>query len=136
MVRHVRKSEQTTQLLLAMVFACALLLRLAVPEGWMPAQTSHGWRLTICTGMGPLEAMPDMAMDHGANKGTPGNHDKAGSICPFAGLGLATAEPFTPPFPFIAPIVTATAFPLHDIVTIGRGLAAPPPPPTGPPAIA
>lgn len=136
MVRPRHKGGQSTQLLLALIFACALLLRLTTPEGWMPVQTSHGWRLTICTGMGPLEAMPGMAMDHGTHKRTAGDHDKTGSICPFAGLGLATAEPFTPPFLFIAPIFAATTFSLHDIVTIGRGLAAPPPPPTGPPAIA
>lgn len=133
MVRQVHKGGQKAQLLLAFAFICALLLRLTIPAGWMPAKTSHGWRLTICTGMGPANAMPGMAMDH--DKGS-ADRDKGSSVCPFAGAGLAMAEPFTPPLLFPAPIFAATAFPLHDIVAIGRGLAAPPPPPTGPPAIA
>jgi hypothetical protein len=136
MVRHLRESSRTTQLLLALAFACALLLRLAVPEGWMPVQSASGWRLTICSGMGPIDTMPGMTMDHGAHKAPAGGHDNAGShVCPFAGPGLATTSPLMAPLPVIPPIFAATPLPLHDVVAIGRGLAAPPPPQTGPPAI-
>lgn len=136
MVRHLRESSRTTQLLLAFAFACALLLRLAVPEGWMPVQSASGWQLTICSGMGPIDAMPGMTMDHGAHKAPAGGHDNAGShVCPFAGPGLATTSPLTTPLPIIAAIFAAAPLPLRDVVAIGRGLAAPPPPQTGPPAI-
>lgn len=141
MVRHLRESSRTTQLLLALAFACALLLRLAIPEGWMPVQDASGWRLTICSGMGPVDAMPHvmpgMQMDHGAHKAPAGDHDNAGShVCAFAGPGLATATSLLTPLPIVAPIFAAIELPLHDVVAIGRGLAAPPPPPTGPPATA
>jgi hypothetical protein len=137
MIRRLREGGRGTQLLLAAVFACALLLRLAIPDGWMPAQTAHGWRLTICTGMGPLDSMPAMTMDHGVHRMPAGDHHKtASSICPFSGLGMAMVDPFVPPFAFVPPIFAAVSTPLHDVVAIGRGLAAPPPPQTGPPVIA
>lgn len=137
MIRRLRDGGRTTQLLLAAVFACALLLRLAIPDGWMPAQTTRGWRLTICTGMGPIDAMPAMTMSHGAHKMPAGNHhDSGSSICAFAGIGVAMAEPFVPSLALIPPAFAAAPALVREIVAIGRGLAAPPPPQTGPPAIA
>lgn len=133
MIRHIRNGDHRWQLVLALVFACALLARLAVPEGWMPVQDAHGWRLTICTGMGPLDAMPTMTMDHG-HKDSAGDHGKS-SVCPFAGLGLALADHYVPPFAFVMPVFASVAQPLHALVSIGRGLAAPPPPQTGPPLL-
>jgi len=137
MIRRLRDGGRTTQLLLAAIFACALLLRLAIPDGWMPVQTAHGWRLTICTGMGPLDAMPAMTMGHGAHEMPRGDHHKAASsVCAFAGIGVATAEPFVPSLALIAPIFAAAPALVREVVAIGRGLAAPPPPQTGPPLIA
>lgn len=135
MIEGWRHGRPTTQLLLAAVFACALLLRLAIPDGWMPVHEAQGWRLTICTGTGPLDAAPTMTMAHGGHKMPAGDHHKAG-VCPFTALGLAMVEPLVPPFAFVPPIFAAAPALLHEMVAIGRGLAAPPPPPTGPPAIA
>ncbi len=122
------------------VLACALALRLFVPQGWMPVSDAHGFRLTLCSGMGPMEmasgdamaAMPGMAHpekgDHGGGL--------AGHPCGFGEIGLALADPLTPPtlLPPAPPAGAApVARPRH--VAIGRGLPAPPPPSTGPPAL-
>ncbi|MGN6374844.1 MAG: DUF2946 family protein [Sphingomonas sp.] len=117
------------------VLALALLARLAIPVGWMPVTDADGWRLTICTGVGPLDAMPGMTMDDSGHK-APGNDHKSDTVCGFAAAGLAMAEPCMPPVLAALPIITAAVAPLrHVAVAVGRGLAAPPPPPTGPPLI-
>lgn len=112
------------------VLACALALRMLVPQGWMAVSDNHGLRFVLCSGTGPLEmtmAMPGMA----------GHHDQSGHDRPmqdhpnaFANLGLALIEPM-----LIEPLLLAAVAlePKALTVAIGRGLAAPPPPSTGPP---
>lgn len=134
MVQRLGIDRRSTRLVVALVFACALLLRLAVPEGWMPVQNAAGWQLTMCDGMA-TDAMPAMAMDHG-HKAPDSDHRKSDmGVCPFAGLGMAMAAPFVPPMLAPAPFLAVAAPLLPGVVAIGRGLAAPPPPPTGPPSI-
>jgi hypothetical protein len=122
------------------VLALALLARLAVPAGWMPVTDAHGARLTICTGAGPLDApehvMPGMTdmtgMHHapGDNKQDHGDH-----VCPFTGVAMALAAPTLPTLD-LPPIIEneGTQSP-RFAVAVGRGLAAPPPPATGPPSL-
>ena len=136
MGRHRGEDRQSTRLIVALVFACALLLRLAVPEGWMPVEDAGGWRLTMCDGMA-ADAMPAMTMDHGDHPAPDSDHRKSDmGVCAFAGLGMAMAAPYLPPVPLPAPVLTGPTPLVQAVVAIGRGLAAPPPPPTGPPAIA
>ena len=115
-----------------------MLMRVLIPQGWMPVETGDGWRITICTGMGPMQMdMPAMAramapMHH--DSGSPG-HDAGDHPCAFAGFALALDEP---PLPVLAlPPLPAPAWlpAIVAAVAIGRGLAAPPPPATGPPAL-
>ena len=118
------------------LLACALALRLLIPAGWMPVVDATGLHLTLCSGSGPIElpaahhAMAGMAHHHH-------HHDQGmpDHPCAFAGLGLALAEPVLPAIALIAPVVEATVVVIPATVAIGRGLAAPPPPPTGPPAL-
>lgn len=113
----------------------ALLAHALTPEGWMPAASAAGGiQFTLCPGAGPAHVMVQTAdgkMHHKpAGKGRAGDHP-----CTFAGVGLGDA---TPPVPTVrtperldtlAPLIPAAgAIP-------GRGLAAPPPPATGPPAL-
>lgn len=110
------------------LFALAALLRLAVPAGWMPAAGS-GFSITICTGTGPVQVRAATRDGHG----TPAGHDRDDSGCPFAALGAALAAPLVPlgAFPIVvAPVAGVVA---AAVVAVGRGLAAPPPPATGPP---
>lgn len=112
-----------------------LAIRSVSPEGWMPvAGESGGVEITVCNGQGPGDAMVlsnDGTLKHKAPaKGQAGDHP-----CVFAGIGVASAPPAVAlPVPVRA---AAEAAPAARAETIpGRGLAAPPPPATGPPALA
>ncbi len=115
--------------------ALVLLLRVLVPAGWMPAQ-SGGFAVTLCIDGARVAAWIDgdgrvHRVDTGkADKDMPGKD----SPCAFAATGL-------PPLPALAAVVAeriAAVLLLPPLptfaVAIGRGLAAPPPPATGPPA--
>ena len=108
--------------------AIALLLRLLVPAGYMPAAGALTLSVTICADMGDERAtivIPRNAPED----------DGAATDCPYA---LAALDTLTPPD---APVLAAPALfaaaspaPLPAALAPGRGLAAPPPPATGPPA--
>lgn len=106
----------------------ALGLRILIPPGVMPGTPSDGGvPLVICTGHGP-------AVSLGGDK-SPGHPDKPPPPCAFAGhvLGPAPAGPDV-----IASHATAYAaavFASASDLAPGRGLAAPPPPSTGPPVL-
>ena len=126
--------------LLVVIFACALLLRLAVPAGWMPvAQADGRVRLALCPGAAPAASkhmahvMGQRAHDHG-----PASHDRGEHAppCAFTGLALAAALPDVAPAPRLLPIVAPPPAMRRALVSIGSGLAAPPPPQTGPPPLA
>ena len=109
--------------------ALALALRLAVPTGFMVAGDGAGAAtLIICTGHGPAEW---------PGHPKPGDSGKpADRACVFAGHATPT-----PPTPIAllapAPIPAYAEAPRAHFVDQqpGRGLAAPPPPPLGPPAL-
>jgi len=123
-----RSSAPRTNLAALLLLLGALLARAVIPAGWMVAPASAGVPIVICTGDGMVTgAMP------GKNDGQPRTNSEP---CAFAGLGLAALP---------APLVAAVAAPLAVAIAIlapavvlvpGRGLAAPPPPATGPPATA
>lgn len=108
----------------------ALTFAILVPPGFMPTSdaSGHGLAIVICTGHGPLQLDP--STDH---KVPPGK-SKAGAACPFAAnvtppLPPAVAVGVQPaPFGFVASAAISYQAP-------GRGLAAPPPPSTGPPVL-
>ncbi len=111
---------------------CALLLRIAVPAGWMPGASGNGTAITICTGTGIAQAWIDA--DGKVHKGDgkqPGQEQR----CAYAVLGTAAlAAPGAPDLTSADPARTSlTGAPFH--VAIGQGLAAPPPPSTGPPSL-
>jgi hypothetical protein len=135
-LQFLRSVREMPRAVILAVLALALLARLAVPAGWMPVTDADGARLTICTGMGALDAprhaMPGMAERHGS-----GDHKQSGDdhVCPFAAVALALAQPALPSIDLL-PMVLPGAVPLLRIaVAVGRGLAAPPPPATGPPSL-
>ena len=108
----------------------ALVLQIAVPAGFMVGDAPGGPSLVICTGHG---AAPDTRGDHGQPGKAPSS--KSNSVCAFAGHGGA------PPTP-LAQVALAEPFEVHAQpltlrvdLTPGRGLAAPPPPPRGPPGL-
>lgn len=122
------------------LLVCVLVGRGISPDGWMPGKTAAGaFAIVACDGMQPAEPMPmamGMAMDHGVAHHAPDKSQSIGHPCAFAGIGLADAPP--PPLAIAAPLAPyTTPAPLVAAAIVpGRGLAAPPPPATGPPALA
>ena len=111
----------------------ALFVRLLVPAGWMPA-AGQGYAIILCTDLGAATAWIDE--DGKVHKGNPAPTGGVDKHCAFAGFGASLTAPdpvggaleFAPPTNLSAPTAIAS-------VAIGRGLAAPPPPQTGPPSL-
>lgn len=118
------------------LIVAALLARGLTPEGWMPvANAAGGIEIALCNGNGPDDTMvltPDGKLHH---KVPASGHDND-RPCTFAGVGMADAPPILPAI--VAPRARASAPPAlaYGAAAPGRGLAAPPPPATGPPALA
>jgi hypothetical protein len=116
--------------------ALALLLRILVPAGFMPSTDARaGFAITLCSDMSGITGWVDQdGKLHKGQKSSPDGTSKH-QPCVFSGFAAALTLPdFIVPAG-IAPLAAAgifTAFPGH--FAIGQGLAAPPPPPTGPPA--
>lgn len=126
---HIGKGRREGRLALALILL-ALTMRLLVPTGWMPS--ADGRSVTLCTGMGVVEAWVDA--DGDLHEKAPSKPVKAGEPCVFAGLAAAILAPQAmPALPLPATAASPVLLPALTIA-IGRGLAAPPPPPTGPPA--
>ena len=133
------RSDGVVRRLMLVVFACALALRLGVPAGWMPAAHAGAIRIALCNnyqGSGAsdaAQALLDAALPQpsGENKARPDQP------CAFAGLGAPLAE-LGGIAPIAAPWGASDTAPriAHRAIAPGRGLAAPPPPATGPPAFA
>ncbi|QEH81094.1 hypothetical protein EIK56_24605 [Sphingomonas sp. C8-2] len=111
--------------------ALALFMRLLVPAGWMPA-ADRGLAITLCTGAGAQQAWIDEQGN--IHKGKPGE-GQADHPCVFGGFAAVLDLP-SGLDTLAAPLPAAAALPALAVtaVAIGRGLAAPPPPATGPPA--
>ena len=132
---RIREGRGATALLL---LCLAMLVRFLVPAGWMPVETaSGGWAITLCSGSGPMQvtmAGPMTAAMKGMHHGSDQQGHGAGDHpCAFSSLAMALDEP-----PLLAidlhKLVLALWIARSGIaVSIGRGLAAPPPPSTGPP---
>ena len=126
----------------AWLVAVALAVRLLVPAGYMPMAGKAG--LEICAGQNAdlvvMAGMPGMAMDHAMpmkgmdhGKAMPGDHDHD---CGFgAAIGGAAHLPSLILPPALAPVALPAIFIRTLPVRPGLGLAAPPPPKTGPPIL-
>jgi hypothetical protein len=109
----------------AVLATLALLLQLAIPQGFMLARDAGQPAIVICTGHGPLLAVGD--------HGLPGKAPKQGGVCAFAGHG---GTPTPAPLLALASVrfAPSEARAIAAIsATPGRGLAAPPPPSQAPP---
>ena len=108
-----------------------LAFRALVPAGWMPSETKGQW-ITLCSGAGVTMAWVDangkLHQDKAPAKDANGH-------CTFTALGFALDTP--PLTEALSQHADAqAALPARPLaVTLGQGLAAPPPPKTGPPAL-
>jgi hypothetical protein len=108
----------------------ALAVRLAVPTGWMPGEKS--FQLTLCTGTDTQTVWMDSKGK--LHKQEPHGDDAEQQPCAFGGLAALAV-----------PADLAQDLQLHQLIevtriadapaSIGHGLAAPPPPQTGPPIL-
>lgn len=132
-MQRLRTLVMRQRALAALVLAAALLLRAAVPAGYMfaPAQDGRTLAVTVCTGSAPQQI--ELALP---GKGsTQREHQAKDGPCAFAGLGALAANGDGPVLT-LAPQPSEST-PLAALVAaVGRGLAAPPPPQTGPPSLA
>lgn len=139
-----RQLQRDGRLIAALILCCALFVRIAVPSGFMIGTdpTDGGPIIEICPGQGPMQmnhmymaAMPDHAGMQSSDHQGHGNqgHETNDHPCAFAVAGAAVdlaaiAHPLAPAI--IAAVMPGTV--LH-FSRPGLGLAAPPPPKTGPP---
>ena len=114
------------------VVALAVALRLTVLPGYMLATGANTLAVTMCTADGVVSQVIDL----GAAPAAPGKgdseHPGKTSICAFAAAGVA----LTPLDAMSVASVGQDSPPVRlpfGAGLIGQGLAAPPPPPTGPP---
>lgn len=134
---------RTTARLGVVLALCAIALRIMVPGGYMIAPSAGQGGLptvVICTGQGAMVVKADGALaglEKPAGKSDGQGEGKAAGDhgCVFAGVS-------TPPPAPILQSVEAPSFADFAAVTLtvahqrpGLGLAAPPPPKTGPPSI-
>ena len=130
----------------AWLLVCALLLRALIPAGWMPA-ANGSFGLELCAGMGEdgagarfrqeAQRVLDQALAGSAQhrNGDRSDDSQKHQPCAFSGLAMAFAPPETAALT-MPPAVGASLRPASFTAAPGRGLAAPPPPATGPPAFA
>lgn len=133
---HLSRQPMPIRALLALLIALTLTVRLAVPAGYMPAQGKAA--LELCAGQlmdaprtaaMPIGQMPMKGMEHGKHAPPEGEHN-----CAFSAVGGAVDLPtiVVPSAPLFAPVAILAIRRLA--ARPGLGLAAPPPPKTGPPS--
>ena len=131
--------------LFSFLLAATLFMRLLVPPGWMPVADAAGLRIELCPGqvVAPKPRPADHhALHHGGDhdEGRHGRPDQGKKYasqppCAFSSLGLAFLDAGQAPS-IVLPNFAAALPARPPAITLGTGLAAPPPPATGPPPLA
>ena len=127
----IRASSPFRNIAAAMILL-ALALRVIIPSGFMPS-SERGFALTICTGMDTQTVWMDKSgklHKEDPSKGKSVEHQP----CAFAGAAMA-ADVLSADFQIaMAPVALAIPVFAKREVSVGAGLAAPPPPAIGPPS--
>jgi hypothetical protein len=124
-------------MLMVALLALTLAMRVIVPTGFMPVAEGGMVRIALCSGMGEQTVWLDQAgqVHKDAPAGSPSKDQHDQQPCGFGalalGAGLAQFAVAAAPMPPVEAPLFGAAF----TVAIGRGLAAPPPPATGPPLL-
>lgn len=78
------------------ILACALLMKLVMPAGFMPTVSNGQIVVSICSGTGPMTmVMTIPGLEHGKSDGSE-HHGKTEQPCAFSGLStpsLAATDP-------------------------------------------
>jgi hypothetical protein len=110
----------------------ALAMRVIIPSGYMPS-SERGFALTICAGMDTKTVWMDKSgklHKEDPSIGKSVEHQP----CAFAGAAITADFPATAFQIDMAPVALAVPVFAKREVSIGSGLAAPPPPAIGPPS--
>ena len=116
--------------------AMALLLRLAFPTGFMLAPSRAELpTIVICTGQGAMTVtLGEDGRPAKAGESHKSNSDKTSHPCTFAAATVAAVAPLLVAVLIPQRLAQVALPPLLTTQRPGLGLAAPPPPTTGPPA--
>ena len=132
------------RLIMPLLLLC-VALRGFIPAGWMPSFDRTGMSLVPCSGFATAWPEPSAHAGHDMHSMHHGDaapehdgkakHDMASQPCAFAAsaVDISRAD-FGAAFKL--PAAAESIFAPFLAVQIGRGLAAPPPPQTGPPLTA
>jgi hypothetical protein len=116
----------------AVFILIALAMRVIIPSGYMPS-SERGFALTICAGMDTQTVWMDKSgklHKEDPSKGKSVEHQP----CAFAGAAITADFPATAMQVAMAPVALAIPVFAKREVSVGAGLAAPPPPAIGPPS--
>jgi hypothetical protein len=116
----------------AVFILTALAMRVIIPSGYMPS-AERGFALTICAGMDTQTVWMDKTgklHKEDPSKGKSVEHQP----CAFAGAAIAGNFPAAALPVAMAPVALAIPAFAQREVSVGAGLAAPPPPAIGPPS--
>jgi hypothetical protein len=127
MIRHLLSKRASRVLLLV---ALAVLARAAIPAGWMPTVQGERIAVSVCSGEGRAVMWLDKAGK--LHKSNPSQDDQD-HPCAFASVSPALNAPDVLSVHLVSGKTVLTS--ADRQVSIGQGLAAPPPPSTGPPVL-
>ncbi|MEZ5742177.1 MAG: hypothetical protein R3D89_00210 [Sphingomonadaceae bacterium] len=130
----------------SMLVVLALLLRAAIPAGWMPVSGPEGITVMLCAGDGPVEIVLPVAnqstspmLSHDGHHDMPGHDNDSSPEREACAYALAFGQSLDlPPPPALAtkPPVLREEFALIPSGSLTAGSRRPKPPATGPPALA
>jgi len=124
------------RLALILVLACALVMRMAVPSGWMPVANAHGSiELAPCPSAGPVKA-EHTHHDHHSGSPKQDHKGKAAADCAFAPLHAGLDVWVDPPASLLGLSNVELVPRSRSTANAPTGPPSPPPPSTGPPLIA
>lgn len=128
--RVIRYASFVRSLTILMV-VLALALRIAIPSGWMPS-AEKAFAITVCTGMDIQTVWIDKQGN--VHKEAPGKGKGVKHApCAFAGYNGPVDLPQSRVALTFGPAALETRQFPSSTVSVGHGLAAPPPPAIGPP---
>ena len=119
--------------LAALLVALALFVRAMVPAGYMPDGAGRQIQVTLCADASGTPQTVAIPLDDSGKQAA--DHSAKHSPCAFAGMAALDA-PVAVLAPALTPQPAAPAPFAAQVISVGQGLAAPPPYQTGPPQIA
>lgn len=120
-----------------LTLVCALFLRVLVPAGWMPAPNGGAFAIEPCPAASP-QPMVGMTSDHGGmplDHGSSHKEHQGGDAC-FSALLIGFAPVDQPTLLSAHAIIAEPPAGFFAAPAFKTGPPAPPPPSTGPPALA